>query len=327
MNVVWNYLRKTLDENARMAPCDLKGKLSLQLTGSYQFYEVQMLGITFLLARPYGDVKIPQIQVHFQKISETMGIPVALLLGNSELTRYKQKKLLEQRIAFLCEDEQMYLPFIGSHFGRIEERTRKIPEGKRFTPSMQMIFLEILYGKGTDITQETISEKLGLSAMTASRALERLTGLGLLSYTIQGRTGRKKVYSCQDKAAYYKKGCPYLINPVKNTLFVKAIPEDVAAYFSGLSALGMKTMLGEPDGPVFAVAPGAEKVLEAYRVPEEQGREEYLPEIQVMKYDVGIFARDGITDPVSAVYSIEEKDERIEIAIDEWMEEYEWYRG
>lgn len=46
-----------------------------------------------------------------------------------------------------------------------------------------------------------------------------------------------------------------------------------------------------------------------------------------MKYNVNLLAEDGCADPITIIQSLNEKDERIEIAIDEMMEGVEWFEG
>ena len=117
------------------------------------------------------------------------------------------------------------------------------------------------------------------------------------------------------------------MNPVKRSFYVQRIPDEIKKYKSGLLALSEKTMLGEPEHLIYAVSPEQEKELLVYRVSEEMGAEEAYPEVQIMKYDIGVLEKEGYVDEITTILSLMETDDRIEIAIGELMEEYNWYRG
>lgn len=137
---------------------------------------------------------------------------------------------------------------------------------------------------------DELAKELNLSAMTVLRALDELQRLGFVSCEIGGQTGRKKVFKTIDKKEYYRLGRDYLTNLVKKSLYVSEILKDVKTYKSGLTALGEQTMLGEPDGEVYAFS-GKMGDVETYQVDKEQALEEMLPRIQIMKYDIGALTK------------------------------------
>lgn len=316
-------IREMLDEQATMEEFQARGKLSLYLAASYQFYLVQLLNNQFLLVKPQEEFNLSQIKGHMDKMGKGLGYHAVLLV--STLTNYKKKKLLSERMAFLSSDGQMYMPFLGLYLKKDTETHEKEAYTDEFPPSVQMVFLAILYGKNDAFCQEELSDLLGISHMTASRALEQLVSLKLLEYTTGGKTGRKKLYFCRDKKMFFQEGKQYLINPIKKSFFVCKVPDGVRTYFGGLSALSQKTLLGEPDHEILSAPLNAEKYLLPYLVAKEVGQEEHFTEIQLMKYDIGRLTDDNCVDPISTIYSIKDKDDRIEIAIDELMEEYTWY--
>lgn len=324
MNQILVYLREILDRTTVVEAFDAKGKLSLYMASAYELYIVEALGMRFLLARPKEERTIQQLKKHGSKLQELLEMDVAFAVYS--LTPYKKKRMMEERIGFVCLDQQMYLPFMGIHLKKERSKAEVQTSDRRFTPSMQMAFLYILYSERAVITQAEISEKLGLSPMTCSRTLDKMVAWNLLDYSIGGKTGRKKVYECRNKKAYYQRGREYLINPVSKSFYVSRIPENVHLYKNGLSALSAKSSLGDDSHPVMAIAPQEESCFEGVRVPLEIGLEEGFIEIQVMKYDVGLLTKDQCTDLVTIIYSISEQDERIEMAIEEMMEDSDWYK-
>ena len=67
--------------------------------------------------------------------------------------------------------------------------------------------------------------------------------------------------------------------------------------------------------------------MEVYIISEEEGINENYPQVQIMKYDVMRLAKDNMVDEITLILSLNKRDERIDMAIDEMMEEYEWYEG
>ena len=195
----------------------------------------------------------------------------------------------------------------------------------KFTPATQLIFLFILYSDSEKFSIENIASELEISKMFAQRGLTELEHIGLLSHTLGGKTGRKKVFQSINKKEFYAEGKAYLDNPVRDRVCVKRMPEIDGSVVSDLSALAEQTMLGEPLQKHYAVYSRSRDDLDEYTVSEEQAMEEKLPVVQLMKYDVGKLSHNHYIDPVSMIYSLSENDERIQISVNELMEQCKWY--
>ena len=123
----------------------------------------------------------------------------------------------------------------------------------------------------------------------------------------------------------YEKAKPFLINPVQRILTVENDRKYDALPLAGESALAGKTILNEPGIPVRAVWKS--------RIRDEQLSEidiRWEPyantvRLELWKYDPCLFMQNGFVDPVSLALSCEDiVDERIEGAIEEYMEGYQW---
>ena len=57
----------------------------------------------------------------------------------------------------------------------------------------------------------------------------------------------------------------------------------------------------------------------------EKALEEHGMIIQVINYDIQKLTNNDEIDPISLIYSLDEKDERIELAIEEMMEDKIWF--
>lgn len=322
MKRILDYLQNSIDDDVQIHKWDSKNKLSLYLTGSFEYYMVILLDATFLLVRPYEQQTVQKLKTQMTMIEEQTNSPVALLL--EELSGYRIKKMLQHRIPFIAIN-QMYLPFMAVHLKKQRDNAADIPVHEKFTPATQLIFLYILYAQKKEFELDEVAKKLNISSMTTVRGMNELKRIGLMDYKIGGKTGRKKYYERIAKEDYYKKGKGYLLNPIRKILYVSEIPLNIRVYKSGLTALGEQTMLGEPKQMVYATDSKTEILLKENQVSRETALEELLPKVQIMKYDIGLLSQNDYIDPVSLIYGLDEKDERIELAIEELMEDSEWF--
>ena len=241
------------------------------------------------------------------------------------LSRYKRKRLVEERIPFIVEDGQMYLPFIALDFNHADAQGN-IDYSGLFSPATQLIYLYFLYHESLEADIQTITDVLRFSAITASRALSELYGKNLLLCCKSGKTGRMKVYQRIPDSNYYIKGKNWLRTPVIKTVFMPKDTQVLNYPQSGLEALATLTMLNPPTHPVRAISKAEYqkiKGLEIKAADEIMDRD--IVELQVWCYDPNLLGAGVCVDIVSMIQSIKVQDERIEIAINELLREESWY--
>ncbi|MCK5763547.1 MAG: hypothetical protein KAH05_05460, partial [Clostridiales bacterium] len=168
---------------------------------------------------------------------------------------------------------------------------------------------------------------INVTIMTASRILNELYGLGLLTYEIAGKTGRSKEYRRIKNPEYYRVGSEYLKNPVKKTVYVENAKENYP--IAGLEALSLISMINPPDRKVRAICKkDFYKIREMIIVDKAKIMDKKIDELQVWCYDPIFLSKNNIVDLVSLSVSLSGiKDERIEQAIENRMEAEEWYTG
>lgn len=323
MQKILDYLKVNIDGNASIKKWDAKATLSIQLANSYRYYQVVVLGEQFLLVEPLETQTVQKTKIQLELITDKTDMHVAVLLKYA--TMYRTKKMLEERIPFIAADKQMYLPFMALHIRKQAEKEKKNTVIDKFTSATQLIYLAMLYMNLESYGTDELAKKLNVSTMTVLRAVDELEKIGLVYYEIGGQTGRKKLFKTIDKKEYYQIGKKYLQNPIKKIIFIKELPSICKLYKSGLTALGEQTMLGEPTQETYAVGAKLEKDLFDFQVSYEQAVEEALPRVQLMKYDVSLLTENQYVDPITMILCLDEKDERVEMAIEELMEENEWY--
>ena len=200
----------------------------------------------------------------------------------------------------------------------------------RLSGKSQLLFLYLLYqsmNESVPMSKAELSQRLGKSAMSTTRAVQELSDLGLIRIEESGR--RHHVVPTCSGDALYKKAKPYLIDPVKKRVFVKleGLPDDLP--LSGESALAKRSMLNPPRITCRAIDKETYKELRDWNDieradPTWRAKRDFI-ELEIWKYDPRLLARHGIVDVVSLAASLSERhDERVELAVEEMLEAYSW---
>ena len=169
------------------------------------------------------------------------------------------------------------------------------------------------------------AEKLGFTVMTASRTLNDLYDAKLLTYEIGGKTGRSKEYRRIADPEYFENGRVLLKSPVKKVVYVARVPE--GALIAGLDALAELSMINPSDHPVRAIGRGQLDNTNIEIIKNmDIVKDEKLVELQIWDYDPKKFTDKKYVDLLSLYASLkEEKDERIEQALEEVLRGETWY--
>ncbi len=320
--VIERYLQENIDSHIQIQAWNDLQAFPIFLISQYDFYAMNVLGTQCLLLEIIGEAPaLSGIQKHRQRIQAITHLQVVLYY--KAITRYRRKSLLEQRIPFIIEDGQIFLPFIGLQLAKVVEQTKK--KIQTFTPSAQIAYLYFLYNKDAVVHATEFSNIVGGSVMTASRALNALYDAKLLTYETGGKTGRTKEYRRISDSEYFTLGRDLLGSPIKKVVYVRNVPDN--SFVAGLEALAALSRLNPPRYKVRAMCEenlhdsDIEIVTNAEIIQDEK-----LVELQIWGYDPKPFTNNLIVDPVSLYASLqEEQDERIEQAFEEVLEAEKWY--
>ena len=322
VKVAETYLQKNIDNHVIIKPWRDKNIIPVFLENIYKFYDMVILDVRCVLLEILDEVPgIDMVQKHIKRIEELTNRQSVLYY--KDITRYRRKSLIENRIPFVIEDGQMFLPFLGLSLNK----TCQNVEGKArsFSISAQLAYLYFLYNKETVINTTEFAEKMGFTVMTASRALNDLYDAKLITYEISGKTGRSKEYRRIPDPQYFEKGQAYIKSPVKRVVYVKRAPE--GALIAGLDALAGLTMLNPPEHPVRAINRGQmnKEDLEIIRN-RDMIKDQKLVELEIWEYEPKQFTDKIYVDLMSLYASLkEEKDERVEQALKEALRGETWY--
>jgi NADPH-dependent 7-cyano-7-deazaguanine reductase QueF-like protein len=315
------YLKENIDEQITIKPWIKKNNFPVFLRDTYNFYEVTILGTRCILIEAVDEMpNIYQLQKHIKQIKNLTDRQIVLFY--KDITRYRRKSLIENRIAFVIEDGQMYLPFLGLDLKKVKEH---VEEAKGFTAPAQIAYLYFLYHKEEVVNTTDFAKKLGFNKMTASRALNDLYHANLITYEIGGMTGRSKEYKRIKDPDYFLRGRNYLKTPVRKIIYTKTRPLD--ALTAGMEALSELSMINPPGHPIMAIDRNKLNKEQVEVVNNKDLiKDTKLVELELWDYDPGLFSNNGHVDLLSLYASLkEETDERVRQALEEVLRGEPWY--
>lgn len=319
---VESYLKENIDDDITINPWLRKNIFPIFLRDSYNFYEIMILETRCILLEVVNELpNIDQLQKHIKQIKSLTDLQIVLFYN--DITRYRRKSLIENRIAFIIEDGQMYLPFLGLDLKKAVEHIEE--EVKGFTTPAQIAYLYFLYNKEDVVNTTEFAKKLGFNIMTASRALNDLYHANLITYHIGGKTGRSKEYKRITHPDYFLRGRDYLKTPVRKVIYTKTKPLD--ALTAGLDALAGLSMINPPGHPIMAIDRNKLNKEQVEIVKNwDLIKDTKLVEIELWDYDPGLFSNKRHVDVLSLYASLkEETDERVEQALEEVLRREPWY--
>lgn len=315
------YLKENIDEQITIKPWIKKNNFPIFLRDAYNFYGVTILGTRCILIEAVDEMpNIDQLKKHIKQIKNLTDRQIVLFY--KDITRYRRKSLIENRIAFVIEDGQMYLPFLGLDLKKVKEH---VEEAKGFTAPAQIAYLYFLYHKEEVVNTTDFAKKLGFNKMTASRALNDLYHANLITYEIGGMTGRSKEYKRIKDPDYFLRGRNYLKTPVRKIIYTKTRPLD--ALTAGMEALSELSMINPPGHPIMAIDRNKLNNEQVEVVNNKDLiKDTKLVELELWDYDPGLFSNNGHVDLLSLYASLkEETDERVRQALEEVLRGEPWY--
>lgn len=275
-------------------------------------------GIEWILAQPKSNMHLNELRHDQKQIEKAAGLNCALYF--IKLNTYTKDTMLTEGIPFIIEGKQMFLPFIGMLL--TDNNDRKLKPVYMISFLTQKLLLCALYEKWNEMNVTKIAERLDVTKMSVSRCLDEIEYLDIDILDTTGKT--RKISVGRDAKEIWEKIKPFLRNPVI-TRFQMA--DDIFLdKKAGLTALCEYSLLSDHAYPTYAITKKElnDVKIKAYRqilVGEEIGCE-----VLEVGYFID-FADKKIQDPLSVMLSLSEsdmEDERVQICIDEMLEEYVW---
>ncbi|MDA1069668.1 MAG: HTH domain-containing protein [Verrucomicrobia bacterium] len=326
------YLSDSLGLDLDIRKSSLANKLPHFLNQNYDFGETQILGEAFVLMRLKSTVGMTpaSLKKHWAQVRAKQEKNVLLILPAT--SSYDRRRYIEYKIPFVVPGNQCYLPQLGidlrEHFKRIVESG-----SKPITPSAQFLLLHLLYvGRNSNDqdhwTASELAQLLGYSNMTITRAIDELEKMAFLS---ANKSGRTRIVSLDaDFRELWKEAKDMMQSPVSSRKRIHtSLVKDQSWPLAGLSALAEQSMLSGPKMVVRATSHSGWLEVENRYIwlsSDFDDREETeFMEIEKWRYDPKLFQKDERVDILSLYLSLKDhSDERVQMALEEALEESGW---
>lgn len=297
---------------------DLYEKLPLRYEGQYELFSVFQDGIEWILACPKSDIRLNVLRYDQKQIEKVTGLNCALYF--LKLNAYTKETMMMEGIPFIIGGKQMFLPFIGMLL--VDNNDRKLKPVHMISFLTQKLLLCALYEKWNEMNVTKIAERLEVTKMSVSRCLDEIEYLDLDILDTTGKT--RKVSVGEDAKEIWEKIKPVLRSPVI-TRFLMA--DDILLdKKAGLTALCEYSLLSDNHYPTYAVTKKELNDVKIKTYRQISVGEEIGCEVLEVGYFID-FTGKKIQDPLSVMLSLAKsdmKDDRVQICIDEMLEEYVW---
>ena len=280
-------------------------------------YRLQMVSINeqkviFL----YPKTELEQIEVlkkHIARIQKNVKLPVVLVL--KELSFRQKEYLIREKLPFIVEGKQIYLPFMALY---LQERcdAEKKPQEK-ILPSAQMLLLHFIYGGARELSTSQAAKDLELTPTSISRASRQLEEMGLLHIR---KAGVQRILQYEDSPkTLFQKAGDKLLNPIKRTVYIPKEFVGTDLLKSGYSALAEYSMLNAPNVRYYA----AERISQWKEVMTNRLLDSKVQvAVEMWRYNPRKLSKRNVVDELSLALALrEDADERVEEAVEEMLNE------
>ena len=313
------FLEKTLRQNVIMTENkEVYKKLPLAYRGRYDIFTVETNGVLWMAIHPKENVGLVMLRRDRAGVEKMTGLNCAIFLDRT--TFYIKEKMMEEGIPFVIDGRQVFLPFIGYLLSK--ENERELPPVHLISFLTQKMLLIAIYERWNEVRVSGAAKRLEVSTKSASRCFDELEYLNI---DVLGIKGKSRVINIpNDRKQLWQQIERMLRNPViRRFILRKDMKLEKKA---GISALCEYSLLSDNAYLTYAVT---KKELKSSGVTEEKQVSE-LEEIGCAVLELGYFidfSGKGLQDPLSVVLSLtgeEQEEERIDISINEMLEEYVW---
>ena len=280
----------------------------------YRLQRVSMngQGVIFLYPKTELD-QIAVLKKHIARIQKNENKPIVLVLNK---LGFRQKEyLIRERIPFIVEGKQIYLPFMALYLQERCDAERKPREV--ILPSAQMLLLHFIYGGGQELSTSQAAKNLELTPTSISRASKQLEEMGLLHIK---KKGVQRILQSEDSPKIlFQKAGDKLLNPIKRTVYIPKEFVGTDLLESGYSALAECSMLNAPNVKCYAterISQWKDVMTNSLQDSQEQVA------VEMWRYDPRKMSTRNTVDELSLALALrEDADERIEEAVEEMLNE------
>lgn len=313
------YLENCFNRSVCIEPNEeLFKKLPLRYKGLYNLFLVKIGKVEWMLLEPKNDVRLNSLRKDRNQIEKISNLNCALYFDS--LRFYPKEKLMEEGIPFIIVGKQMFLPFLGMILS--EKSDRPLAPVRQISFLTQKMILCALYENWQGMNVTRIAKQLNVSKMSVSRCLDEMEYFDLNLLDLSGKY--RKVTVKGDIKENWENLKHILRSPVIERF---SLQENVEINNrAGMSALSELSMISDNRYPTYCVTKneiGQSKIRTRKIALLES---ETCCEVLEVGYFID-FQNKKIQDPFSIWLSLsdeEKADDRVQICIDEMLEEYVW---
>lgn len=262
----------------------------------------------------YPKTELEQVETlkkHLERVQKSTECPVILVL--ERITARQKQYLIREKIAFVVEGKQIYLPFMAVYLQErcdAEKNTRE-----EILPSAQMLLLHFIYEGAKELSTSQAAKDLNLTPTSISRASKQLEEMGLLKARKVGV--QKILYSDKSPEALFQKAEKVLLSPVKRTVYVPKEKIETELLESGYCALAKYSMLNAPSVCCYA----SDKISQWNSCMTNDLQDSYSQvAVEMWRYDPRKLSKEKVVDVLSLALSLrKDADERVEEAVEEML--------
>lgn len=279
----------------------------------YRIQRVLLDGMPAFFVRPKGELEdVSTVKAHMDRIGKTQGGSAILVLDC--LTFRMKEYLLRERVPFIVEGKQIYLPFLAVYLQERCDGEKK--EAGAMLPSAQLLLLYYIYhGCGEQNTGKA-AKSLAFSAMSMSRASRQLEEMGLIQ--TEKRGVQKVIFSIKTPEELFLTAKDRMRDPVKRRIYVPKSAVGDGLIRSGYSALS-EYVQTDPSG-VVTYASGSVSAWEKVSSNRLMSLTDQY-EVELWRYDPKKLAFGGRADRLSLALTLgNDRDETIRKAVEEMLQ-------
>ena len=320
------YLETVLQRRVSLKDWSGHERLPVFLDRLYRFFDTRIgqTPLLFMSATQAEEHTPAEVAKHLDLAKpEFDGIVV---YSAERLAARFRARLIEGGVAFAVPGNQLFVPELATDL-REHFRGPKPQRPDRLSPSGQLfLFFHLLEGEQARQWRPTeLTEPLGYSLMTMSRAFDELATVGLARIERRGRN--KLLWLRAEGRLLIDMAKTLLIRPARRLDHIRWLKEPPDLPLAGEHALARLSDLSPPSAPpVYAVTPEQMRDLLAaeWAVPREADYDSDAT-LATWRYDPRVLARNGLVDPLSLfAHFWDDPDERMSMAVDRVLERWAW---
>ncbi|WP_343551382.1 hypothetical protein [Pantoea sp.] len=268
---------------------------------------------------------IVALRKHLNQIHKVTNEP--LVYVNHALSAADRKSLVTHHINFIQPHTQLFIPELALDIREAYRQHRISKEFDTLFPATQAVLIACLnrsWSLSQAYTSSQLAQGVDYSRVTLSKVIDQMLALDILTRGEKART----YHFTASKKDVYEKILPLMRSPVKRAVAINitlTTGEDI--FWAGETALAQYSLLVEPVKPIYGMTQECfSNMLKQNELRETESIDETRAMVELWTYPNPIKEKQ-IADPLSLFLSLKDnKDERIQIALDEMMGEMAWLK-